>query len=232
MKGSSARGPVGPLAWIRHSGLAWYTPRMRHPPRLSSGATLLALGALAAVAAAVVFAEERPQAPVEAVPAVDLDRYAGRWHEVARLPNRFQDDCACCVTATYTPREDGRLKVVNECRTADGKRNSVEGEARLATDDGPASKLKVRFAPRFLSFLGFVWGNYWILDLADDYSHALVGSPDRKYLWVLSREPTMGEEMYARILEKAKGMGFDVTRVQKTASTHVGAEGAPAASRR
>jgi apolipoprotein D and lipocalin family protein len=161
-------------------------------------------------------AEGRP-APVQAVPEVNLDRYAGLWYEIARLPNRFQDDCACCVTATYTLREDGRLTVVNECRTADGKPNAVEGEARLATEGGPASKLKVRFAPRFLSFLGFVWGDYWILDLAEDYSHALVGSPDRKYLWVLSREPTIREETYAGILDKAGSMGFDVTRVQRTA---------------
>jgi apolipoprotein D and lipocalin family protein len=71
---------------------------------------------------------ERGPAPVEVVPAVDLDRYAGLWYEIARLPNRFQDDCACCVTATYTLREDGRLTVVNACRTADGKAKSAEGE--------------------------------------------------------------------------------------------------------
>ena len=154
--------------------------------------------------------------PVRTVGSVDLDRYAGRWYEVARLPNRFQDDCACCVTATYTRRPDGRLTVVNECRTADGEPKSVEGEAKLAREEGPTSKLKVRFAPAFLSFLGFVWGDYWILDLAEDYSHALVGSPDRKYLWVLAREPALAEGAYARILDKASGMGFDVTRVEST----------------
>ena len=178
---------------------------------------ILALGALAAVAVPGALGAERQAAPVEAVPRLDLDRYAGRWYEIARLPNKFQDDCACCVTATYTPRDGGRLTVVNECRTADGKPNAVEGVAIRATADGPASKLKVRFAPGFLSFLGFVWGDYWVLDLAEDYSHALVGSPDRKYLWVLSREPTMDEERYAGILEKAGGMGFDTTRVQTTA---------------
>ena len=148
---------------------------------------------------------------------MDLDRYAGRWYEIARLPNRFQDDCGCCVTATYTRREGGRLTVVNACRTAGGTPKTVEGEAKLAREDGPASKLKVRFAPRFLSFLGFVWGDYWILDLAEDYSHALVGSPDRKYLWVLSREPTMEEDTYTGILGRAARMGFDTARVQRTA---------------
>jgi len=186
--------------------------RPHHPRRAAFTATL-ALGALASVAAS---GAETPEAPVESVAAVDLDRYAGRWYEIARLPNKFQDDCACCVTATYTPRENGRLTVVNECRTADGKPNAVEGEAKLATTDGSNSRLKVRFAPRFLSFLGFVWGDYWVLDLPEDYSHALVGAPDRQYLWVLSREPAMDEETYAAILEKAGSMGFDVTRVRKT----------------
>ena len=171
------------------------------------------LGAAASVAA---LAAEGRGGPVEAVPSVDLDRYAGVWYEVARQPKRIQDDCACCVTATYSRREDGRLTVVNACRTADGKAQSVEGEARLASEDGPSSKLKVRFAPGFLSFLGFVWGDYWVLDLAEDYSRALVGSPDRDYLWVLSREPTMPEDAYAGLMEKAAGMGFDVTRVRRT----------------
>lgn len=188
-----------------------HTAVRRHSRRVWR-ATILAMGAFAAAS----HGGDRQEAPIEAVPALDLDRYAGRWYEIARRPNRFQDDCACCVTATYTPREDGRLTVVNECRTADGKSKAARGEARRATADGPASKLKVRFAPRFLSFLGFVWGDYWVLDLADDYSHALVGSPDRRYLWVLSRDLRMEEETYERILERARGMGFDVSRVQRT----------------
>lgn len=175
---------------------------------------LLALGAVAASPPPCGAAEE-PQ-PVEAVPAVDLERYSGRWHEIARLPNRFQDDCACCVTATYARREDGGITVVNECRTVDGATKSVEGEARLASESGSGAKLEVRFAPRFLSFLGFVWGDYWILDLDEDYSRALVGAPDRKYLWVLSREPTMPEEAYAAFMDKAREMGFDISGVQRT----------------
>ena len=175
--------------------------------------TILVLSVLASVSAPGAEGQDRP---VEVVPGVDLDRYAGVWHEIARLPNRFQDDCGCCVTATYTRREDGHLTVVNACRTVDGKPKAVEGEAKLASEDGPSSKLKVRFAPRFLSFLGFVWGDYWVLDLDQEYSYALVGSPDRKYLWVLAREPRMDEETYTRLLEKAGGMGFDVTRVQRT----------------
>ena len=88
---------------------------MRHRNRaLAPGRTasteILVLGVLASVAA---FGAEGRDSPVEAVPGVDLDRYAGVWHEIARLPNRFQDDCGCCVTATFSRREDGRLTVVN-----------------------------------------------------------------------------------------------------------------------
>lgn len=153
---------------------------------------------------------------VEAVPSVDLERYAGRWYEIARLPNKFQKKCACCVTATYSLRDDGRLTVVNECQKADGQPNSVTGEARLADKDGPTSKLEVRFAPGFLSFLGMVWGDYWVLELDPEYSYALVGDPKREYLWVLAREPELPDETYDGLLETARSMGFDVSQVQKT----------------
>jgi apolipoprotein D and lipocalin family protein len=153
---------------------------------------------------------------VEAVPSVDLARYAGVWYEIARFPNRFQTKCACCVSATYTLLPDARVSVVNQCRTSDGAFTRAEGVARRADSSGPDSRLKVRFAPGFLSFLPFVWGDYWILDLADDYSHALVGSPDRGYLWVLAREATLPDATYARIVDAARRQGFDVARLVRT----------------
>src|SRR5512144_1930437 len=82
---------------------------------------------------------------------VDLARYTGRWYEIARLPNRFQDQCAGDVAATYTLRPDGRVKVVNECRSRDGQITRAEGVAKRADEKGPASRLKVRFAPAWLS---------------------------------------------------------------------------------
>lgn len=152
-------------------------------------------------------------AQVRTVASVDLDRYAGRWFEIARSPNRFQQRCAGDVTATYTRRADGRIDVVNRCRTSDGWIDA-RGVARLV--DGSGAKLKVRFAPAVLSFLPFVWGDYWILGLAGDYTWAVVGSPDRKYLWVLARSPQMGDEAWARAADVARGNGFDVGRLQKT----------------
>jgi apolipoprotein D and lipocalin family protein len=112
----------------------------------------------------------------EVVPAVDLKRYAGRWHEIARLPNRFQRDCAGDVTATYTLRPDGKIAVLNECRAADGRTKSARGTARVASKQGPNTKLKVSF---FWPFSG----DYWIIGLDPDYRWALVGGSGRDYLW-------------------------------------------------
>jgi apolipoprotein D and lipocalin family protein len=92
----------------------------------------------------------------------------------------------------------------------------AEGRARRAEPDGPGSRLKVRFAPAFLSFLPMVWGDYWILDLTSDYSAALVGSPNRAYLWVLSRTPQLDEATYKRLVAAAAAQGFEVARLMKS----------------
>ena len=107
------------------------------------------------------------------------------------------------MAATYTLRPDGRVTVVNECRRKDGQTTRVEGEARRADEKGPASRLKVRFAPAWMSFLPFVWGDYWIVELDRDYRYAVVGDPARKYLWILSRSPRDGH----RHLRVARGHG-------------------------
>ena len=161
-------------------------------------------------------------APVTAVPSVDLDRYAGTWFEAARFDNRFQRSCAGDVTATYNRRPDGRLDVINRCRRADGSVTSARAIARVP-DAGTVAKLKVRFAPAALSWLPMVWADYWIIGLADDYSWAVVGTPDRKYLWILSRTPALEVAVYERALAVARANGFDPSRLQRT--THAPAAG-------
>src|SRR5690242_13456471 len=126
--------------------------------------------------------------PVKTVPTVSLDRYIGEWHEIARFPNWFQKKCIGDVRATYARRPDGRIDVVNRCRQQDGSTSEAKGVARIV-DARTNAKLKVRFAPAALSWLPFVWGDYWIIGLADDYSWAVVGSPNREYLWILARRP-------------------------------------------
>jgi len=149
------------------------------------------------------------QTPLHVVPSVDLERYAGKWYEIARLPNRFQRDCAANTTATYTLRPDGKITVINECSKADGRRKSAKGTARVADPKGPNTKLKVSF---FWPFSG----NYWIIELDPEYRWAVIGEPGRDYLWILSREPRLDEGLYTQILERAKQQGFDVARVMKT----------------
>ena len=172
--------------------------------------TLLAL--LLAAAAGCAATPPAPDAP-RTVQAVDLARYAGVWYEVARFPNRFQDgsgvSCAD-TTATYTPRPDGRVGVVNRCRNAaaGGAERVAEGRAYAVEGSGNA-RLRVSF---FWPF----YGDYWVLGLAPDYRWAVVGDPRREYLWILSRVPVMAADDYAAALAVARREGFDTGRLLRT----------------
>ena len=153
--------------------------------------------------------------PVRTVASVDLDRYLGQWYEIARYPNRFQRNCAGDVTASYARRSDARIDVINRCREADGGAIEARGVARVV-DAASSAKLKVRFAPAVLSPLPFVWGDYWIIGLAADYSWAVVASPDRRYLWILARTPALDGGLRATALDAARTNGFDVERLTWT----------------
>ncbi len=146
--------------------------------------------------------------PLAAVEHVDLDRYMGKWYEIARYPNWFQKDCASGSSATYTKMEDGTIDVCNECVAADGAARSMKGKMWSADPKGNA-KLKVRF---FWPFTGDVW----ILALGRDYEYAVVGHPSRRSLWILARTPQISEELYAELVEKIRGMHFDVEKLQRT----------------
>jgi apolipoprotein D and lipocalin family protein len=155
---------------------------------------------------------------VKTVPKVDLQKYSGIWYEIARLPNSFQKDCASDVAAEYTLQRDGKIKVINRCREAGrSKPKSAEGVARVANEDkGGNSVLEVRFAPAILSFLSAVWGDYRILALDEQYRYALVGSNDRKYLWILNRTKTLDEIVYQRLVRVAAEQGFAVDQMIRT----------------
>jgi len=156
--------------------------------------------------------------PLQVVSSVNLSKYVGRWYEIARLPNSFQDkEGKRCdfVTADYTLRNNGKISVINSCRLENGQTKSVKGVGRVA-DKQTNSRLEVSFGPEFLGFLPFLWGSYNIIELAPDYSYALVGSSDRKVLWILSRERQLDEAIYKQLLGKAIEQGFDVSLVRKT----------------
>jgi len=176
-----------------------------------------------AAPAPLALAEEVRMTPVA---TLDLPRYAGVWYEVARMPFPFQEKCVHSVVVRYTVRDDGRLGVVNECVEGNGRISRASGVARLADPKGPPSRLKVRFAPAFLSFISAVWGDYWVIDLAPDYSYAVVGEPKRRYLWILSRTPRMPEPLYAEILGRAARF-YDVSRIVRTEQRQEGPAPAP-----
>lgn len=140
------------------------------------------------------------------VQKVDVKRYMGKWYEIASFPQRFQRGCSCTV-AEYSLNENGTVKVDNSC-TAYGKKKQSIGKAKVV-DKETNAKLKVTF---FWPF----WGKYWIIDLADDYSYAVVGHPNREYLWILSRTPQMDKKLYDDIVARAKAKGFDVSKLKVT----------------
>ena len=155
---------------------------------------------------------------LQVVPSVNLSQYAGLWYEFVRLPNSFQDkegNKCDFVTAEYTLRNDGNIGVSNSCRSENGETKAVKGIGRVA-DEQTNARLEINFGPKFLGFLPFLWGDYNIIELAPDYSYALVGSSDRKGLWILSRKPHLDEVIYAQLLEKAAEQGFNVSLVKKT----------------
>ena len=167
----------------------------------------LVLCAAALVPAALVPDAHAATAPVTSVSALDLQRYAGTWHEQARLPLFFQRNCTGRVTATYRVRDDGLIDVVNACDTAKGRIS----QAGVARRPGAApARLEVRFAPAALSFLPMVWADYWVLALDPDYRWSLVGTPDRKYLWLLTRDADFPAAEREQVLARARAMGFDL----------------------
>jgi len=144
---------------------------------------------------------------------VDLKRYTGTWYEIAKIPNRFQKQCARNTTAAYSLNDDGTIKVINQCVKDDGTIDKAVGKARVV-DTTTNAKLEVSF----VSIFGFhlFWGDYWIIGLDDDYQYAVVGSPTRKYGWILCREKQMSEDMYNEVKQILLSQGYDPGEFEKT----------------
>lgn len=155
---------------------------------------------------------------MQVVKGLDLERYMGRWYEIASFPSRFQPKNGINTRATYTLKDDGTVNVLNETWT-DGKRGSIEGTAYKADPSSDEAKLKVKFyVPPFLPIIPVV-GDYWVLYLDDDYQYALIGQSSRKYLWILCRQTNLDEGIYNLLVEKAKEAGYDVSKLMKTTQT-------------
>lgn len=149
-------------------------------------------------------------ADLETVPHVNIERYMGTWYEISSIPQRFQRGCNCTM-AQYTLHKDkGYVEVLNSCRkySVSGTIDTAKGKAFVANHETNA-KLKVQF---FWPFKG----KYWIISLADDYTYAMVGHPNRKYLWILNRMPQMEEQQYQKLVALAAAKGFDTRLLQRT----------------
>jgi len=155
-----------------------------------------------------------PPAPLVPIARLDLPRYMGTWYEVAKFPNRFQAQCVGAASAEYSVLPGGNVQVVNRCPLADGKVDQAIGEARRIGPEG-SPKLEVRFAPAWLSWLPFVWGDYWVVDLDAGYQLAVVSEPKREFLWVLSRQPTVAPATWDALQVRLRLQGFDLTRLQR-----------------
>lgn len=143
--------------------------------------------------------------PVQSVPQVDLARYVGTWHEIARFPMYFQNQCVGDVTANYSKMDNGKIKVINRCRTKDGEFDQAEGSASVVENTGNA-QLKVSFFWPFRA-------DYWIIGLDPEYRWAVVGNPNRKYLWILSRTKNMAPTDLAAAKASALAQGYELQQL-------------------
>jgi len=144
--------------------------------------------------------------PVVAVDSVDAEQYMGLWYAIASIPTTFERQCVQGTTAEYTLLDNGRIQVVNTCYDAEGNVDIARGQAWIP-DPSESSKLKV-------SFVRFVWiwwfgAPYWVIDLAPDYSYAVVGHPSREFGWILSRTPTLPDDVLAGIVSRLESQGYD-----------------------
>ncbi|PHV09897.1 lipocalin family protein [Chitinimonas sp. BJB300] len=157
----------------------------------------------------------QPIGNLKSISTLNVNRYLGLWHEMAKFPNEFQKKCVSDTSAEYSLMPDGSIKVLNQCRRQNGQMDQAIGLAKQI-GNASSSKLQVRFAPAWLSFLPFVWGDYWVIDLDEKYELAAVSEPKREYLWILSRSHMLDETSYTALLTRLTAMGFDVSKLEKT----------------
>ncbi|MGC4080022.1 MAG: lipocalin family protein [Rubrivivax sp.] len=203
----------GGLPWVGLLGLLWPLLPARWRNRTSPGTVAAVLGVGMPLLQKWLHKPEWP--PLSTVEHVDLARYAGTWHEIARLGAPYEAGCDGQPMAHYT-LAGSRVVVENRCVGRDGRERVARGVARVVPGSGNA-RLEVNFLPAWLHALPVGWADYQILALDRGYSVALVGHPSRESLWVLSRTPTVAPATLQALLDIAQGEGFPVERLQQRA---------------
>ncbi|MGB3374382.1 MAG: lipocalin family protein [Microbacterium sp.] len=145
---------------------------------------------------------------VRSVPTLELGRYLGLWFEVGRLPLRFEDAGAKDVTAEYSLNDDGTVRVDNRCLDEKGEPTQALGQG--VPDQEHPGRLQVTFLPEALRWIPFTKADYWVLRIDERYENALVGTPDHKHLWLLSRDHQVSDELESSYLDTAREQGFDL----------------------
>lgn len=194
-----------PNGFLRSPG---YDPDSHLGIRITGGRMRRLALALPTILLSAALALPAHAADVTSVEHLDITRYAGQWHEIARLPMFFQRKCVDEITAQYTLRDDGLVGVRNRCRDQDGETKVVDGLARRDADH--PGRLEVRFAPDWLAWLPFTWADYWVIALDPEYQWAVIGEPGREYLWILSRTPSMSRTQFEALKAEAVAMGYDL----------------------
>lgn len=154
----------------------------------------------------IVYNTFAQQKPLQTVDFVDLKKYSGIWYEIAKIPNKFQKHCLKDTKAEYKLKNDNEIEVINSCIDDDGKLDKTEGIARVV-DKKTNAKLEVSF----FSIFGWrpFWGDYWIIGLDKDYQWAIVGTPNRKYGWILARNRKIDKESLSKIHTILIEQGYD-----------------------
>jgi apolipoprotein D and lipocalin family protein len=175
--------------------------RQMAPRLIATGSALLA----------GIVTKQKFNPPLTTAAHVDLERFAGTWHEIARLPERREKGCRSDITTTYAMTDDG-LRIVHRCTRADGSTRRSFAHAEIVPGAGNA-KLKVSYLPKLLDVLPFVWSDLYIIDVADDYRSAIVGTPNRSHLWLLARDTSVDEAVRSAFVTKAQAQGFDTSQL-------------------
>lgn len=209
-------------------------------PTLPTSTTALRIAlplTLAAALAGAAAVPVRPAPPaVRPVAELDTQRLAGTWFEIARLPSRFQAQCASDATAHYEPQADGSLRVTNSCRTPTGKMETFVGRAWPAQRKATAGKLKVSFLPRWLQWLPVGQGDFWVVMRDAGYRWVVLSDPERQNLWLLSRDPALPADQLERIVDRLAAQGYPTRQLvltkQSAVLREIGADQADSAARR
>lgn len=167
----------------------------------------IVMGGIVGGIAFTSFKSSNPMIDKTVVKELEIDKYLGTWYEIARYDHRFERGLVG-VTANYSLRSDGKIKVINRGykESFSGKFSEAIGKAKIPNPENEPAKLKV-------SFFWFFYGDYYVLELDKNYQWAIIGSSSDNYLWILSRTPQMDKKIYRECLDRLTKRGYAISKL-------------------